>query len=334
MKNINIVKRNFIFLSIAILIMASVGIHKINAAPRVEIDKPVTIVAQVSSDDTSVFATQFKGTVTIELYKIATLDESGTPSLTASFEGKGIDLTVLDKKPTVDDIKDKIVNPALVATEGMSTNDVITIDRSKADLGSKEIENGAGIYLYKPLAISDKRYAYTFTSYVVFAPTSTFIQSGAGDDTWNYESTFTLKAEEEPLYGSLDITKTLDTFNTSLGTAAFVYKVTAVRDEETVFSNVYTIDMYGPETRTRTIHNIPADSTVTVTEVYTGASYMLVSEASKEAYIVADELEEERAEVTFENDYDNRLNVGGISAENIFEEEDGVPVWRGTMEPR
>ena len=334
-KNINIVKRNFIIAAITIVALASVGIHRINAATRVDVENPVTITAQVSSDDTSVFATQFNGTVTIELYKLATLDESGTPTLVQDFEGKGIDLAVLDNKPSVDDIKEKIVNPALEATENITTNDVITIDRgSNKTSGSKVIKGGAGIYLYKPLDTFDNRYSYTFTSYIVFAPTSTFIQTGTGDDTWNYESSFSLKSEETPLYGSLDITKTLDTFNSSLGAASFVYKVNAIRDDEVIFSNVYAIDFYGAGTQTRTINDIPADSIVTVTEVYTGASYQAVGDVLKEAYILADEAVEKRAEVTFENQYDNRLNVGGLSAENVFEEEDGVAVWRGTKEAR
>ena len=335
MKNIHIIRRNLIMLTVAALIVASLGIHKINAATRVEVDKTVTITACISNDDTSVFATEFSGVVEIELFKLAALDEAGTATLTDGFKDKNIDLTVLDNKPTVEDIKTSIVTPAVSAAENLTPDAVIVVDRTKQMAsGSVDIEGGAGIYLYKPVDISDGRYSYTFTPYIVFAPTSTFIQTGSGDDTWEYESTFSLKSEETPLYGSLDITKTLDTFNTSLGATSFVYKVDAIRDEEVVFSNVYAIDFYGPGTQTRTIHNIPADSDVTVTEVYTGASYQVVGDITKNAHIVADEVEEVRAEVTFENDYDYRLNVGGISAENIFEEVDGEAVWRGTMEAR
>ena len=327
MKNISIIKRNLIVALVAVMTVTSIGVYKVGAAGRVELDKTVTVTAKVSSNDTSTFANKFKGTVEIDLYKIASLDETGKATLLEAYANSGIDLSVLDNNPSVDTVKSKIVTPALAAVQDREADAVITFDRSDeskvSNSASVGIEGGAGIYLYNPKDVSDGRYMYSFLSYILYAPTSDYIQAGVGDDTWNYESIFVLKAEETELFGKLEIVKTLDTFNTSLGKASFVYKVNAIRDEEVVFDNVYSIDFNSSGTRSRVIEDIPADSIVTVTEVYTGASYQIMGDIAKDTPVFANET----STVNFENDYDGRLISGGVSAENVFEEEDGIIYW-------
>lgn len=300
------------------------GAYNLQAAERVDTTKSIRITAAIAEQDSSRFATDFTGVETINLYKIAVMDETGQLSLADQFKDSGIDLSVIQSTSSVEQVIEAVVNPAKNVAETLAPTDVIAFDRAdKATSASVDIERGAGIYLYIPEDAQDSRYKYEFTSYILFAPTSDFIATGSGSDEWSYESRFNLKSTEEDRLGSLEIKKTLDTFNSSLGEAAFVYKVKAARDEKVVLDNVYTINFDRAGSISRVIEEIPADAEVTVTEVYKGSSYNIVGDSTKTTTIVADET----VAVEFENDYDGRLISGGISAENNFEEEDGVIYW-------
>ncbi len=307
----------------ALLVIAGSGIYKANAAARVDTSATVTIVAGISDTDTSVFATKYKGTVKIKLYKIADMDETGKLNIAEEFKDAGIDLSVLETNPTPDAIKTSIVAPAkAVAPE--NTDLVITLDRSAgAQVEPINIPAGAGLYLYVPEDITDTRYKYTFISYVVMAPTSELITTGTGSDAWVDTVRFNLKATEQERFGNLEIKKKLDSFNVSLGTASFVYRVTIKDGNETVSENVYSLDFDSATTKTKLLENIPAGYTVIVKEEYTGASYSLVGDATATKTIEG----EKTVTAEFENTYDNRLITGGVSAENNFENEDGTIYW-------
>ncbi len=307
----------------ALLVIAGSGIYKANAAARVDTSATVTIVAGISDTDTSVFATKYKGKVKIKLYKIADMDETGKLNIAEEFKDAGIDLSVLETNPTPDAIKTSIVAPAkAVAPE--NTDLVITLDRSAgAQVEPINIPAGAGLYLYVPEDITDTRYKYTFISYVVMAPTSELITTGTGSDAWVDTVRFNLKATEQERFGNLEIKKKLDSFNVSLGTASFVYRVTIKDGNETVSENVYSLDFDSATTKTKLLENIPAGYTVIVKEEYTGASYSLVGDATATKTIEG----EKTVTAEFENTYDNRLITGGVSAENNFENEDGTIYW-------
>ncbi len=307
----------------ALLVIAGSGIYKANAAARVDTSATVTIVAGISDTDTSVFATKYKGKVKIKLYKIADMDETGKLNIAEEFKDAGIDLSVLETNPTPDAIKTSIVAPAkAVAPE--NTDLVITLDRSAgAQVEPINIPAGAGLYLYVPEDITDTRYKYTFISYVVMAPTSELITTGTGSDAWVDTVRFNLKATEQERFGNLEIKKKLDSFNVSLGTASFVYRVTIKDGNETVSENVYSLDFDSATTKTKLLENIPAGYTVIVKEEYTGASYSLVGDATATKTIEG----EKTVTAEFENTYDNRLITGGVSAENNFENKDGTIYW-------
>ena len=307
----------------AALVVAGSGIYKANAAARVDTSETITIVAGISDTDTSVFATKYKGQVKIKLYKIANMDETGKLNIVDTFKNAGIDLSVLETNPTVEAIQASIVTPAKAAVPE-STNLEIVLDRSTgAKVQPINIPAGAGLYLYIPEDIEDVRYKYTFTSYVVMAPTSELITSGTGSDTWVNTVRFNLKATEQERFGNLEIKKKLDSFNVSLGTASFVYRVTIKDGENTVSENVYSLDFDSATTKTKVLTGIPAGYTVVVKEEYTGASYSLVSGDTVTKTITG----EETATAEFENTYDNRLITGGVSAENNFENKDGTIYW-------
>jgi len=334
--------KNLIAISMAaVLVFAGALAYQSHAASRVDLSQTVTITAQVASDDTSVFASSYEGLVDVDLYKIASLDEAGKPVLADSFSNSGIDLGILNNNPRVDDIKTGIVEKAYLARPETPTA-TITFDKSQALSGSVQIANGAGIYLYVPRQAQDTRYTYTFTYYIISAPTSTYVQTGQGSDDWNYNATFNLKSVEERRSGYLEIRKTLDTFNESLGTASFVYTVEATIDGEPVYSNVFALNFDGAGTMSVEPVELPSDAVVTVTETYSGASYSQVNQgiweqvqAQETSEIIADYspgnivVGDSTIRISFENNYNGKQIIGSIGVINRYEKtEDGFE-WVG-----
>ena len=150
---------------------------------------------------------------------------------------------------------------------------------------------------------------YSFTPYLVSLPSTSEDLSGSmntSDGNWAAAVRGNLKAEQEPRFGSLEIVKTLDSYNPAAG-AAFVFQVEAVKDEEVVYSNVVSMNFAAAETQRYTLERIPAGAQVTVTEVYTGTAYEAVSDSEQTETIVA----ADTVSVEFENRYNGGGNNGG-----------------------
>ncbi|WP_143071331.1 hypothetical protein [Pseudobutyrivibrio sp. UC1225] len=317
------------------LCILGIGAHSLRAASRVDTKKPVTITAKVADGDTSAFATEYKGKVDIYLYRIATMDETGTLTVDDRYATAGIDLSVLNKKnATSQDVITGIVDPAMEKAEQVGKDEQFTLDRTNGDTSatSDPLEKGVGLYLYIPQRSTEdatSRYAYEFTPYIVFAPSSTFITTGTGSDEWDYNPSFNLKSTQIERTGKLRIVKKLDQYNISMGKQSFVYDVKGTLDGKVVINNVYKIDFDGPGTNDRIIDvDIPATTVLTVTEAYPGSSYKPVDEEKMvvDGLVVIPYEKEGDPIVTaeFENTYSGGLIVGGIAAENTFiEDENG-----------
>ena len=338
MKKLGFKKKNLIALAlVAAVVVSGFSVFRANAAERVDLTKDISITANIDSSDTSLFATSYSGTIYVDLYKIATVDESGNPTLTSTFSKSGADLSVLSDSPSVETIQEKIVDKvtayvndetnnvestatitAIKGEDGISDNSVTL---SKSDVSTSDLyDTAAGIYLYVPRDAVDACYTYSFTSYIIYAPSSTYIATGTGSDEWNYAVSFNLKSSESHRYGDLQITKILDTYNESLGTASFVFDVEAEFNGETVFSNVYSLNFDSAGTDSILIEGIMAGATVTVTEVYSGASYSVTSDEAISTTIDADDT----VTVEFTNDYNDKLVVGGVGIENHFVRDDSA----------
>lgn len=331
MKNLGFSRKKLIAIAATVVTLAaSFGAYSVNAAGHIDLTADVNISAAIGAGDTSQFATSYEGEIVIDLYKIAELDESGNiKGLTADFANSEADLSVLTNKTSEDDVKTKMVEKVKPVAQSDAVKPTATITAIKTKDGltnaSAKISNGAGIYLFVPHDCSDDDFNYTFTSYILYAPTSDYITFGSGSDEWKYDVNFLLKSEAKPKNGNVIITKNLKTFNDSLGTASFIFDVEATRDSKTVFSNVYTLtfdknDNYvdGAFTKSITIDKVPAGTTITVTEVYSGASYNIDVEENK-TQTIEDLKAGETGTVEFTNDYDEHLKEGGISVVNTFE---------------
>ena len=112
----------------------------------------------------------------------------------------------------------------------------------------------------------------------------------------------------------------------------------AYKDEtkaEVVYSNVVRLSFTGAGSQSTVLADvIPVGAYVEVTEVYSGASYSLVGEATATAVIQA----AETAQVSFTNEYNSSGNQGGAATNHfVFEKErdengeiknDSQPQWK------
>lgn len=138
--------------------------------------------------------------------------------------------------------------------------------------------------------------------------------------------TVSLKVTSEPRDAAIEIVKTLGTYDATAGTAPFVFSVEAVLNEQVVYSDVVTMFFSAPGTQTLRVEGIPAGSTVTVTEVYSGASYT----AQVDTQVVDRLSADEDMAVEFDNEYEpNRRGGGGVENSFTFDEAGNV-TWTHT----
>lgn len=211
-----------------------------------------------------------------------------------------------------------------------------TLNDPSAGEGMSINELSTGLYLVVAHDVESAQYVYSFTPYLVSLPGNNYGQDEAADD-WLYDVDVSLKPSREPLYGDLEIKKTLNTFNSTLGGATCVFRIEAEKDG-IIYSDVKSIVFDAAGTKSIVIaEKIPAGAVVTVTEVYSGSSYEITSAPEQTVTIIADKMET----VEFTNDYNDRLN-GGTSVVNHFTDkaaggadkdntdpEDRKPVWEG-----
>ena len=188
------------------------------------------------------------------------------------------------------------------------------------------------MYLIMAEDVKASNYMYSFKPYLISVPTNGYADGTADSDDWIYDVKVGLKPEQEERYGRLRITKNLSDFNASLGDkASFIFEVRAEKDGDLVYSDVVQLDFTGAGQNTVTIGpeeadgvdvvgKIPAGSTVTVTEVYSGASYEAATDTVRldhpmQAY---DEEHGVAENVSFTTTYNGGIN-GGSGVVNHFE---------------
>lgn len=139
----------------------------------------------------------------------------------------------------------------------------------------------------------------------------------ANPGEWSNHVTATLKPEQRPRYGDMEIVKTLNTFVQG-EPATFVFLVEAWLHDKLVYSEVFTITFTGAGQESLLLEKcIPVGAQVVVTEVWSGASYTLTTENDQTCVIDAEEL----VGVTFENEPDITTKEGG-SINNQFTDRD------------
>ena len=197
-----------------------------------------------------------------------------------------------------------------------------------------------GLYLVVPETAYNPDYTvqYAFAPYLTALPSSDYALTGEGSEEWDYDTTVGLKPDAVPQFGRLHITKVLREYNETLGPATFVFEILGKDAAGTVkYSEVESMTFSAAGTQTVTVEGIPAGLTVTVTEVYSGASYTIEGSAAESALVWSGEAVNMglsgEASVTFTNRYGGG-NRGGYGVTNHFESDgEGGWTWENPTTP-
>lgn len=263
--------------------------------------------------------------IPVKLYKVASVDESGNYTGIGAFSK--LDLSSV----SADNLDAAAATWAERAAEAKKLLKDDTEPTTTTLTQGRGTATGldTGLYLVDTPKVITPNYTYTFTPYLVSLPTNNYYSGNGASDDWiydltkEYNSAVGLKPEQHVRYGNLVINKELVDHNATFGNnATFVFQIdiTTLDNKKETRIEELTFDAAG--SHSVTIEKIPAGSHVTVTEVYSGASYELASAKSQETDIIANpeketEVEFKPAEVSFINKHDGRTN-GGYGVKNNF----------------
>lgn len=263
--------------------------------------------------------------IPVKLYKVASVDESGNYTGIGAFSK--LDLSSV----SADNLDAAAATWAERAAEAKKLLKDDTEPTTTTLTQGRGTATGldTGLYLVDTPKVITPNYTYTFTPYLVSLPTNNYYSGNGASDDWIYDltkehnSAVGLKPEQHVRYGNLVINKELVDHNATFGNnATFVFQIdiTTLDNKKETRIEELTFDAAGDHSVT--IEKIPAGSHVTVTEVYSGASYELASAKSQETDIIANpeketEVEFKPAEVSFINKHDGRTN-GGYGVKNNF----------------
>lgn len=263
--------------------------------------------------------------IPVKLYKVASVDESGNYTGIGAFSK--LDLSSV----SADNLDAAAATWAERAAEAKKLLKDDTEPTTTTLTQGRGTATGldTGLYLVDTPKVITPNYTYTFTPYLVSLPTNNYYSGNGASDDWIYDQTkehnsaVGLKPEQHVRYGNLVINKELVDHNATFGNnATFVFQIdiTTLDNKKETRIEELTFDAAG--SHSVTIEKIPAGSHVTVTEVYSGASYELASAKSQETDIIANpeketEVEFKPAEVSFINKHDGRTN-GGYGVKNNF----------------
>lgn len=263
--------------------------------------------------------------IPVNLYKVASVDESGNYTATDAFSK--LDLSSV----SADNLDAAAATWAERAAEAKKLLKDDTEPTTTTLTQGRGTATGldTGLYLVDTPKVITPNYTYTFTPYLVSLLTNNYYSGNGASDDWiydltkEYNSAVALKPEQHVRYGNLVINKELVDHNATFGNnATFVFQIDITTLDKKKETRIEELTFSAAGSHSVTIEKIPAGSHVKVTEVYSGASYELASAKSQETDIIANpeketEVEFRPAEVSFINKHDGRTN-GGYGVKNNF----------------
>lgn len=285
------------------------------AANAIETDRKCSVSFSVSGKGNELTAADTD--IKVNLYKVADVDVSGNYTATKDFTGLNVSsVSADDKDAAASEWADRAKEAQKMLKESVEPTATVTLAKGTGSLA----DLATGLYLVDTPEVVTTNYTYTFTPYLVSLPTNNYYSSG--NDDWIYDLTDTnaigLKPEEHARYGELKINKTLANHNATTGKkATFVFQIEITPLKGKTETRIESLDFEAAGDSSVTITKIPAGATVKVTEVYSGASYKLISENDQTTMIIATDEKGAPVSVSFTNDIDNNMN-GGYGIRNNF----------------
>lgn len=343
-------RRWWIPVLVAFLVVPCLNLMRPRAAGGIETERAcsltvsVDMIRETDGSNDSYLEDLNQMRIPVAVYRVADVDGSGQKYTPVSpFEGldvgsvggAGGEASVAARWRELAGEAEKIRTEALSGGDALEAAGSVVLEKQE---GSPEAARGKieglkpGLYLVVPEASYNPDYTiqYTFTPYLTALPSSEYTILGTGSDAWIYDTTIGLKPDAVPQYGRLRITKILREYNETLGPATFVFHAVG-RDETGAigYEEVASLTFGAAGRDTVVLEGIPAGLRVTVTEVYSGASYTIEGSASDSALVWSGEAVQtgryEEASVTFTNRYSGG-NRGGYGVTNHFES-DGEGGW-------
>ena len=270
-------------------------------------------------------------TVQVNLYKVASVDESGNYTVTDAFTGldlSSVSADDLDKAAATWAKRAETAQGKLTDSEGNPVVEPKTVTLQNGKGYKDKLETG--LYLVDTPKVITTNYTYTFKPYLVSLPTNNYYSGNGASDDWIYNLTGSnavgLKPEQHVRYGDLVINKELVDHNATFGDeATFVFQIDITTLDEKKETRIEELTFSAAGKNSVTITKIPAGFEVVVNEIYSGASYQLTSDRNQinqtVKIIATDEKEAGKAgaavEVSFTNEHNGRTN-GGYGVRNNF----------------
>lgn len=342
MKILKRMKKRYALALAALLVLPCISFMQAWAANEVDLNRECSLTVSVEVGNAIGSNEEYledfnQMSIPVSVYRVADVDATGMRfSPESAFES--IDFSAVNQKPSSVTAADwqKLANEAEKIRASSS------IEAAGSTVVQKEEGSGAavgtifgltpGMYLVVPEESFNPDYTvqYAFTPYLTALPSSDYTLGGAGSDEWKYDTTIGLKPDAQPQFGKLNIVKTLENYNETLGKATFVFHIVGKdKNGEIKYDEVESMTYSAAGSNTITIEKIPVGLTVTVTEIYSGASYTVVGSKEGTAVIWSEAAIEagigSEATVAFRNRYDGG-NRGGYGVTNHFTQ-DGSGGW-------
>lgn len=263
--------------------------------------------------------------IPIKMYRVADVNASGIYTAREAFQE--LNLSDVNANTTAEEWQEKAAEAVRIADEeNILPDEEIVLNRPE-NAENKAENLPVGLYLVRAETVKSSWYEYGFSPFLLSLPNNYYDpQDAATDDDWIYHVEADLKPEQKDRYGDLEIQKNLTSYNETLGSALFVFRIEAVKEGKNVYSDVVSLNFQAAEQKKLLVSHIPAGAEVTVTEIYGGASYSAVSGKEQSAVIIAEEMEGNPVSVSFENEYDHRL-ISGSGIVNHFKFENNAWDW-------
>lgn len=316
------IKRGGTLLLASALVFAAMVMPEAQAAVAVDVNASCTLNFQV---ETTTFDELDDISIPVNIYKVADIDVSGNYTAVDVFDDESLDLSSVSEENAAE--WEARAAAASVLAEGTEPTTTATITGGEATVSNMN----TGLYLVEAQDANSPYYTYSFSPYLISLPDNAYYKVDGATDDWIYNVTVGLKPEQSPRYGSLQITKNLTELNVTLGQkATFVFEIVITPYGETEPEDPryveITFDGTAGSAVSEIVDNIPAGSTVNVTEIYSGASYELTADSAETVANIPIQAEQTSG-AEFTNAPNGSWN-GGYGVTNKFtQDENGAYQW-------